>query len=192
MKIIGLTGPTGSGKTVFSEVAKALGIYVLNADEIAHETLKKEKTAEKLTKVFGCEILSGGIVDRKKLGKIAFSSYEATEKLNQTVLPLIVEDIKNTLSKIKSEFVLLDAPTLFESGLDSECDYIISVISDENIRKSRIVERDSLSEEAALLRLSAAKSDEFFISRSSHIIFNNGSIEHFKTEAESVILSIMN
>ena len=192
MKIIGLTGPTGSGKTLLSEVAKNHGIVTINADLVAHKTLESEEARKRLIEVFGNGILTDSKIDRKKLGAAAFLTEESTERLNQTVLPLIVNDIKKIIEKTEGEFVLLDAPTLFESGIHTECDYIISVISDESIRKKRIIERDSLSDAEAELRLARAKSDEFFISCSSHIIFNNKSAEDFKTEAESVILSIIN
>ena len=190
--IVGLTGPTGSGKTTLCDVAKGHNFEVINADLVVREVYKKSQAVSALCKAFGNEILSDGEIDRKKLAAAAFSSAEATETLNKTVLPIICDEIKNIIRNSESEYILLDAPTLFESGLDGICNYIISVISDEHIRKERIISRDGMTEQAADMRLSAAKSDDFFISRSTHIIFNNGTKKEFENEANSVILNIIN
>lgn len=190
--VIGLTGPTGSGKTTLCDIAKKYDFEIINADLVVREVYKKDLAIKTLCDAFGEEILSGGQIDRKKLAALAFQSKESTDLLNNTALPIICDEIKDIISRSERDYILLDAPTLFESGLDKNCDFIISVISNEEIRKSRIMARDNMSEDDANMRLAASKSDEFFISRSTHIIFNNGSKKEFENEANSVILNIIN
>ncbi len=175
--IIGLTGPTGSGKTTVSKAAKHLGFKVIDCDKLARKAVEKgEEGLKAITLAFGEDILlSSGELDRKELAKKAFSSREKTELLNKTLLPYIVEKVK---AEINGENVLLDAPTLFESGLNSICKYTIAVLSDENIRKMRIINRDGLTEEEALLRMNAGKKDDYYLKKTDNIIYNNG------TEAE--------
>ncbi len=175
--IIGLTGPTGSGKTTVSKAAKDLGFKVIDCDKLARKAVEKgEEGLKAVVNAFGEDILlANGELNRKELAKKAFSTEEKTELLNKTLLPHIVEKVK---AEINGENVLLDAPTLFESGLDSICKYTVAVLSDENIRKMRIINRDGLTEEEALLRMNAGKKDDYYLKKTDNIIYNNG------TEAE--------
>ncbi|MBO4734245.1 MAG: dephospho-CoA kinase, partial [Clostridia bacterium] len=113
--ILGLTGPTGAGKSIFSKCAGESGFTVIDCDGVAREAVGKGMPAlTRLCEVFGDEILlKNGELDRRKLAGIAFSSPDKTELLNETVLPFIKELV---LGRIKGDLVLLDAPTLFESG----------------------------------------------------------------------------
>lgn len=185
MSIIGLTGPTGAGKSTVSKAAKKIGFFVVNCDEVARQTRQNPQVREALVGAFGEGILSCGELDRKALAAAAFSSRENTEKLNKTILPFIVSDIKKLIAGKKN--VLLDAPTLFESGIDNICDKTIGVLCDEEIRKKRIIARDNLSEAEAKARLSAAKSDEFFKERCSVIIENDGSEQELLIKAEKIL-----
>ncbi len=175
--VIGLTGPTGSGKTAITKVAKDLGFKVIDCDLLARKAVEKgEEGLKAIVNAFGEDILlSGGELNRKELAKKAFSSKEKTELLNKTLLPHIVEKVKE---EIEGGFVLLDAPTLFESGLNSICQDTIAVLSDKKLRKMRIINRDRLTESEAELRMGVGKKDEFYIAKTENIIYNNG------TEAE--------
>lgn len=175
--IIGLTGPTGSGKTTVSKAAKDLGFKVIDCDKLARKAVEKgEEGLKAVVNAFGEDILlANGELNRKELAKKAFSTEEKTELLNKALLPHIVEKVK---AEINGENVLLDAPTLFESGLDSICKYTVAVLSDENIRKMRIINRDGLTEEEARLRMNAGKKDDYYLKKTDNIIYNNG------TEAE--------
>ena len=83
--------------------------------------------------------------------------------------------------------VILDAPTLFESGLHKICTATVCVLADENLRKTRIIKRDNLTEYAAKTRLFAAKTDEFFVSNCDYIVYNNGERDMFLKNAEEIL-----
>lgn len=161
--IIGLTGPTGAGKSTVSAAAEKLGFFVVDCDGVAREVSNEANVLAALESAFGKEIIKSGTLDRRALAKIAFSSKEQTEKLNKTILPFIVSEIDRTIAGRKN--VLLDAPTLFESGVADICDKTLAVLCDERVRKQRIILRDNLSEEEAEIRLAAEKSDAFFKER---------------------------
>ncbi|MBQ8203019.1 MAG: dephospho-CoA kinase [Clostridia bacterium] len=171
--IIGLTGPTGAGKTTVSKAAEDLGFKVIDCDKISRRVTEKgEKGLAALVRAFGKEILCDDkSLNRKALAAIAFASREKTELLNKTLLPIIVDEVKKEINCCR---VLLDAPTLYESGLDSICDQTVAVLADEILRKMRIINRDGLSEAEAQARMNAGKPDEFYIKRTKNIIYNNG------------------
>ena len=176
MKIIGLTGPTGAGKSSLKNAAENLGFKVIDCDKFARKAVEKGTEGLKaLVNVFGEDILlSDGNLNRKALAKKAFSSAENTEILNKTLLPFIVDLV---MAECDSEYVLLDAPTLFESGLNAKCDATIAVLADKKTRLSRICERDSISKDEAILRINAGKTDDFYKENADYIIYNNGDLE---------------
>jgi len=194
-KIIGLTGPTGSGKTEFSKIAESFGYTAIDCDRSARlVTEKGSKTLEILADCFGGDIiLPDGSLDRKLLAKRAFSSEENTEKLNKIMLPAVVEVVEDQIAECSEtgvEKILLDAPTLFESGLDSRCDSVVAVLAPKDLRRKRIIERDNLTEEQADIRLSAGKSEEFYKQKTSHIIVNSEDIERFRADINAVLCSL--
>ena len=178
MLLIGLTGPSGSGKSTVSELFSSFGVPVLNADAIYHMLLiPPSECLSDLTECFGREILHpDGTLNRAVLAKIAFNDPEELEKLNHITHSHVLRDARRQLKKMRDNGVpaaVFDAPQLFESGADKECNIVVSVLADEGIRLHRILERDGISEEAALQRMRAQKSDLFFRTHSDYIIENN-------------------
>ncbi len=189
-QIIGLTGPTGAGKSSLTEVAQKSGFYVLDCDKLARKAVEKNTCGLKaLVNVFGEDILlSSGELDRKKLAQKAFSNKENTELLNKTIFPFITELVREEM-KIAGK-IILDAPTLFESGLDKICDKTIAVTADTKIRLARIIERDGIDESAAMLRINAGKTDEYYKERADFVLYNNGDLEEFKLAFTKILKEI--
>ena len=175
--IIGLTGPTGSGKSSACKLCKSYGLKHVDCDLLARKAVEKGSDGLKaLVSAFGDEILNAdGSLNRKLLAKIAFSEKHKTELLNTTIFPFIRALV---LEETKTGNILLDAPTLFESKINDICFKTIAVLSDTNIRLKRIIERDNLTEAEAYTRINAGKPDNFYKEYANYIVYNN------KTEAE--------
>lgn len=187
--IIGLTGPTGSGKSSVSKTAEALGFKVIDCDTVARKATEKGSDGLKaLTAAFGEDILfNDGTLNRRLLANKAFSSKEKTQLLNDTIFPFIIKLIK---AEIKDGDYILDAPTLFESGLDSICDRTVGILADSEIRLKRIIERDKLTINDAKVRMNAGKSDEFYLKNADFIIYNNADEQVFKREFSVLLKNI--
>ncbi len=176
--VVGLTGQTGSGKTTACKLFKEKGFAVINADEVARTIMEPDSVClREVTDCFGTSILNPDFsLNRKKLADLVFSDPKKLELLNSISYPHITSEI---LSLIKmnsangNKLILLDAPTLFESRADDFCEIIISVIADEPVRLKRIMKRDAILEEQALLRMKSQHSEKFFVDNSDFIIKNN-------------------
>ncbi len=192
MKVIGLTGPTGSGKSTLARLAKTKGFEVVDCDKEARMATEKGSLGlQALIKVFGDDVLlSDGSLDRKKLAEKAFKTQENIEILNKTLLPFILEIIKQRINEFEMagySKVLLDAPTLYESGADALCDEVLVVLCDGETRKKRIIARDSLTETQADIRLKASKPDKFYLDKTKHIIYNTDDSEQFLIDSAVVL-----
>lgn len=189
MKIIGITGASGAGKSTF---VKLLSLSVVDADKAARTVTKKgHKCLEELAESFGDDILlSDGSLDRKALAKKAFINNESTELLNSITHPYIKKVMSDEIEnyrKTNEKAIILDAPQLFEAGCEEMCDFVIGVLADKEIRKKRIMARDNIDERQAEIRLKAGKSDDFFKERCDKIIINNGEIDKLKKEVEEIL-----
>ena len=182
LMIVGLTGQTGAGKSTVSRIFSENGFKVINADIIARKVVEKGTPClAEISDYFGLSILNAdGTLNRKALAEIVFTDRAKLETLDTIIYPYITGEILRLIRKYSAEgekFILLDAPTLFESRADDFCDIIISVLADADIRLKRITARDNISEEQARQRMNSQLSEDFFISHSDYIIKNNGLID---------------
>lgn len=199
MALIGLCGGSGSGKGTVAKIFSDYGIPSIDADAVYHGlTAKKTPCTVALAEEFGREILnSDGSLNRKALAKIVFSEEGGSKKreaLNRISHRFVLSKIGEILSEYeKSGFsaAIVDAPLLFESGLDKECDVIVSVIAEMEIRVSRIVARDGISESDARSRISAQLSDEYLKERSDFVITNSDGICELTKAVRSIAEKIL-
>ena len=186
-KLIGLTGQSGAGKSTVAEVFAKLGAYVINADMIVAELYNAGSPCLKAVAAeFGQDILNpDGTLDRRRLAQRAFASRERTDDLNRLVHPFVTARLFELLRGAEG-IVVFDAPQLFEANADVICDAVVAVTADKDIRVNRIIKRDSLSEEQAMLRVNAQYSEEYFRARADYIIENNFDEESLRSQAEKV------
>ena len=195
MKIIGLTGGSGSGKGEVSKILAELDIPSIDTDLVYCElTAADTPCLRVLSDEFGTGIISeDGSLDRATLAGLVFSGEGADarrERLNQIAHRFILDETRKRLRLYAERgysMAIVDAPVLFESGFDKECDAVICVIADRDVRISRIVARDSLSEEAAKMRIDSQMSDSALKERSDYAIVNNGDLTALRKSVVDII-----
>lgn len=189
-KIFGLTGMTGAGKTTVCNVFKACGFYIINCDKVARAVTEKGKPCLKeIADNFGSEvILPDGNLNRRLTGNIVFNDKDKLLLLDSIIYPFITYDIIKEIENTDSKYILLDAPTLFESGIDYICEKIVSVVCSLDNSINRIMQRDNITKEAALSRLKSQHSPDFYKDNSDFCIENNGTAEELTAKAKDIAL----
>lgn len=189
-KIIGLTGPSGAGKGAACAIFERLGIPAVDTDGVYHAILeKKGPCTDELVAAFGGGILGeNGLVSRLLLRRAVFDG-ESTKRnlhtLNAITHKYIMADT-HALIKAHAErgarAVVIDAPQLFEAGIEGECDVIVGVLAPFPLRKERLLVRDGLTDEAISARLRAQHDDDFFRKHCDVILENSGDLTVLEDE----------
>ncbi len=182
--VIGITGPSGAGKSTITEYLSAeYGYFVIDADKIAREiTAKGSPALDEISDEFGnLYITNDGQLDRKSLAKLVFSDKEKLDKLNKITHKYIIQKIKFLAANNKNS--IIDAPLLFETGLDLICDKIILVMCDFQKRVERIMKRDLLTIEEAEKRINSQNNYSEYASK-CHLVVNNDEEDIRKQLAE--------
>ena len=193
MIILGLTGGSGCGKTEACRVFEEYGAAVINADQAARDAVRIGSPAlYALAEEFGADILlDSGELNRRKLGDIVFSDPQKLSRLNAITHPFITELILKQIENNKEKWlIILDAPVLFESGLEKICDYTAAVCADDGIRLERIMIRDGITKEQAAARIRAQKSCSEYAAQVDAVILNNGGKEALRQEIVRLILKL--
>lgn len=177
MKVYGLTGKTGAGKSTVAEKLEKMGFCVIDGDKIARSITEKGKPAiSMLANEFGCDIIEDdGSLNRKLLASRAFKDRESTAKLNAITHPIIKAEFEKELRKAEAEgfsFAVIDAAALLESSCKDLCEKIIVVTAPEEIRLSRVLLRDGITKEQALIRINAQFPDEYYNEKADILIRN--------------------
>ena len=199
MQVIGLCGGSGSGKGEVARVFIECGIPVIDADETYHKlTSTKSDCLEELCLSFGYGILGdNGTLDRVKLRHAIYTNdnfAESLSLLNKITHKHIIREMLALCSEYANRgerAVVLDAPLLFEAGLDAECSHIISVVADESLRIERIIKRDGVAKDEAMKRIAAQKSNDWLISHSDTVIQNNGGLDELTEITKRIIKNII-
>lgn len=193
--VIGLTGPTGAGKSTVAQAMLERGCALVDCDRVAREVTDScEPCLHELSQEFGDDILRDGRLDRRLLASRAFSSPEKSLRLNEITHPWIC---RKSVEKIESfrqagvPAVLLDAPLLFEARMEGICDFVVAVTAPARVRLERILARDGISRELALSRIRAQHSARYYRQRSDFWIDGTAGIESVRSRAGEILSQIL-
>lgn len=192
MYLIGLCGRSGSGKSTVCRFLSEKGVYCIDADKVCHSVYDGDsRCVDELCARFGREILSFGKVNRALLGKAAYSTKNGIKDLNaiahKYIIAAILEEA-NGAFKDGYKFVVVDAPTLFESGLHLHCNGIVAVVANDGMLLNRLKTRDGLEEAMLKKRLAAQKTNSFLVKNCTSVIKNNGSAKDLRKNTYRAML----
>ena len=190
MKILGLTGGSGTGKSAACTAFARLGCGVIDADA-TYRTLCDtcEPMLKEIQNVFGDVFYTDGKLDRKKLGAIVFADAQKLQQLNAITHPYIRQAARDAFAAYSKRGCLLriyDAPVLFEGQMETLCDKTCAVLAARNTRIARIVARDAITEEYAALRIDAQKDDAFYRERCDYIVQNDADLDTLYTQVRKI------
>jgi len=191
MKVIGLTGGIGSGKSAVSQFLAELGAAIIDADELGHEAFKPGTEAQReVVAAFGKQIVTAnGAIDREKLGTIVFSNSEALARLNQIMHPRIYDMVKAQLEEYRRQeagVVVLEAPLLLEAGWTSLVDEVWVTIASEATVLKRLRERSGLSEQESLARIHSQSPSEERVRHANVVIDTGGTLDELKAKIKEL------
>ena len=192
MTVIGITGPSGAGKSLFCSYLEELGCLHLDCDKIYHTLVDSPSECTRaLEAEFGASVIKpDGSLDRIALGAIVFApgADGLRTRLNEITHAFVLAAVRKAIKSTDKACAVIDAPLLFEANFEKECDFTIALLASPECRLSRLTLRDNRTAEALRARMNAAPSDEFYSSRATYTVINDGDAEKLRAEAEKILL----
>ncbi len=175
MKIVGITGGIGSGKTTVCKIFRLLGVPVFYADDEAKKLYDDKKIKSKVVKLFGKKVLEkGNKIDKKKLAEIVFSDKKLLVKLNGIIHPEVRKRFIAWTKKQKgNKYVIKEAAIMIESGANKDLNYLVSINSPKDLRINRILNKNIMNIAAINKRLKEQMSDREREKYSDAVIYND-------------------
>lgn len=174
MKIVGLTGGIGSGKTTVAEVFKRLNVPVYNSDIEAKKLMNSNSEIKtKLILEFGDKVYLNNTLNKKFLAEIIFNDKQKLEFVNSVVHPIVISHFNNWTKKQTTKYVVKENAILFESGMQKYVDIIITVVAPQEIRIQRVKKRDNTTYAEIKSRINNQISDKEKVKQSDFIIHND-------------------
>ena len=199
MLTIGLTGGIGSGKTTVSNLFKNLGIQIIDTDVIARELVDNDHSVlEEITDAFGRGILDdNGLLDRNKLATIVFSQVQEKQQLEKILHPKIRIEVEKAIKNYHTKqnqpnYIIIVIPLLFETNFHQLIDRILVVISSEENRIKRVIQRDDRDPEEILSIIKSQVSDSTRISEADDIVENNNNIKELEARIQELHVKFSN
>jgi dephospho-CoA kinase len=197
VKLVGLTGGIGSGKSTVAAILRELGAEVVDADEASHAVYEPGTPGfEAVVREFGDQFVRDGRIDRKALGELVFKDADARRRLNEIVHPLVREWMaERTAEAIErgATVVVQDVPLLFENGLEPLYSSVVLVYVPEATQLERLIHWGrGLTPERARAVIATQMPIEEKRRRTNQVIDNSGSIEHTRTQVEQLWPKLVN
>ena len=197
MTVIGITGPTGAGKTTVLNVLSGLGGVILDCDAIYHDLTEScAPMRAELAVRFGADIFDeNGQLLRKKLGAVVFGDEQALSELNEITHRYVYRAVEEAIAKAQEQgkpAAAIDAIALLESGLGQLCHATVAVTADDELRVRRIMARDSISEEYARKRVEAQKPSRWFEEHCDYTLRNEGAPSEVEAKAKELFQKLIN
>jgi len=190
MKIIGLTGGIGSGKSTVLELFKILGVKTYSADESAKKLVNTDPNLINLIKSsFGNNIYDKGSLNTRKLSKIVFEDTEKLKLLNSIIHPAVARDFKLFLNSINEDYIVKEAAIIFETKSENNYDKIIFIQSPLEIRIERVIMRDNISREEVMKRINNQLDENLIINKCDYVIANKN-IKDLEAKVLSIHLDL--
>jgi dephospho-CoA kinase len=171
-KVIGLTGGIGSGKSTIANLFIQKKIPVYNSDIEAKKIMQLPKTILSIQNKFGKSIIKNNQIDTKELATMVFSNPDKLKVLNQIIHPLVKNDFEKWLQLQQSKFVIKESAILFETGIDKNCDAIITVTAPKEVRIERVISRDNSTRKEVLNRIKNQWTEDRKVAKSDFVIQN--------------------
>ena len=190
MKIIGICGSSGSGKSTVCKILSSFGAAVLDCDEIYHELVSQRTPClEEIASEFGADLIENEKLNRTKLSRIVYSDSKKLERLNEITHRHILSELKNRLEKLQNasqKVAVIDAPLLYEAGLDKWCYLVCAVLSDPNEQVLRLCMRDKISKEDAQKRLQNQLPQEELRRKANFVIENSANFDSLTDQCKKL------
>lgn len=194
MLTIGLTGPSGAGKGTVSALFAPYGILSVDTDKVYHDLLiPPSPCLDALAERFGKHMLTpDGSLDRKALAAHVFAkgNEEELADLNRITHAFVLDVTRSICRELENKGcvgVFVDAPLLFESGFDQECDLTVAVLAPPETRLARIMTRDGLTLEQAEARMAAQKPDSYYTEQANHVLYNDGDTQSLMPKVRQLL-----
>ena len=186
-RVIGITGRSGSGKSLLSQQLQAVGAQILDADKVYAELLKTDNPMTRMLCHHFPGVWKEGVLDRKKLADIVFSDPKALETLNFITHSQVKAQMHDTVAHSDSKRIVLDVPLLFESGIDQLCDVTLAVLAEREGSLARIMKRDGIDRPRAEARLNSQPDDDFYRQRADLLLHNTGTLAQFEEKVDTFV-----
>ncbi|MCI6205333.1 MAG: dephospho-CoA kinase [Corynebacterium glucuronolyticum] len=190
--LVGLTGGMGSGKSTVARMLVEAGFVLIDSDRIAYSEVQSPAVLEQLAARFGDDILTGreeAPLDRALLAELAFATSEGTAALNAITHPAIRNRTLGLIEQADPQHnpVVVDMPLLVETGFHTQCDAVIVVVADPELRVERLVNYRGLDPDDARARIAKQASDEERAAVADYVLDNNKDLPHLESQVKEVI-----
>jgi len=190
MKLIGLTGGVGSGKSTVAGILAELGAAIVDADEASHAVYAPGTAGfDAVVREFGPEYVREGVIDRARLGRLVFDDEDARRRLNAIVHPLVRDWMAQRTVEAAgrgADVIVQDVPLLYENGLEDLFSSVVLVYTPEEVQLERLVEGRGMTEERARAMIAAQMPIEEKRRRAHHVIDNTGTVEQTRRQVEEM------